>query len=137
MGDVGPGSPAYAFGRKIWELRKARGWKQEDLARRLTAAGRPMHQTSVARLELGTHPTGIADIAALAAIFEVPAAALLEDDSPEARWRELRVQLAEIREERDRLQSQLAVLDGKYKPLLAEYRKLGRKLGEEMDDGKR
>ncbi|MCW2651571.1 MAG: hypothetical protein QOE41_4618 [Mycobacterium sp.] len=45
------------FGTTVKDLRRARGWTQEELAKRLTAAGYPMHQTTVAKMESGTRPT--------------------------------------------------------------------------------
>ena len=138
MGNVGPGSSAYAFGRRVWTLRKARGWTQDDLARRLTAAGHPMHQTTIAKLEMGARPTDVGEITEIAALFGVAPAALFEDLSTEEQlrqhWRELRAGLIENVEERDRLRSRLQTLETEYKSKKAEYRRLGRKLGEEMND---
>jgi transcriptional regulator with XRE-family HTH domain len=60
------------FGARVKELRAAEGWTQDDFAKRVTAAGYPMHQTTVAKLESGSRPTSVGEIAALAAIFRIP-----------------------------------------------------------------
>ena len=60
------------FGVRVKDLRQARGWTQGDLAQRLTAAGYPMHQTTVAKMEGGSRPTNVGEVAALAAIFGIP-----------------------------------------------------------------
>lgn len=64
------------FGLRIREMRQLRGWTQEELARRMAEAGFQMHQTTVAKLENGTRPTNVGEIAALAALLEVPIGAL-------------------------------------------------------------
>lgn len=67
------------FGGRVKDLRQAKGWTQDELARRMTAAGHPMHQTTVAKLESGTRPTNVGEVAALAAIFGMPIATLFDD----------------------------------------------------------
>lgn len=67
------------FGGRVKDLRQAKGWTQDELARRMTAAGYAMHQTTVAKTESGTRPTNVGEIAALAAVFEMPIAALFDD----------------------------------------------------------
>lgn len=138
MGNVGPGSAAYAFGRRVKTLRTARGWTQDEFARRLTVAGHPMHQTTVAKLELGGRPTDVAEITEIAAIFGIQPAALFEDLSTEE---QLRQQLRERRavliikaEECNQLRARLQTLETEYKSAKAEYRRLARKLGEEVND---
>lgn len=68
------------FGRRVKELRSARGWTQGDLAQRLTAAGYQMHQSTVAKMESGVRPTNVGEIAALAAIFGVPIGHVFSSD---------------------------------------------------------
>lgn len=63
---------ARAFATTVRELRKARGWSQDELARRLSANGFAMHQTTVAKLEGGTRPTSVDEVAALAVLLGVP-----------------------------------------------------------------
>jgi transcriptional regulator with XRE-family HTH domain len=67
----GPHQAERAFGARVRELRAVRKWTQEALAERMTAMGLPMHQTTVAKLESGSRPTSVAEVASLAAIFGV------------------------------------------------------------------
>lgn len=64
----------YADGPKrlIW-FRLTRGWSQKELARRLGSS-----QSYVARLEAGDIDPQVSTLQRLAAVFEVPAAELLE-----------------------------------------------------------
>ena len=59
------------LGLRVRELRTARGWTQKALAQRASALGFTMHRTTVAKVESGTRPTSVAEVAALAAIFDV------------------------------------------------------------------
>lgn len=68
------------FGQRVRELRRARGWTQADLAQRLAAAGSPMHQSTVAKIESATRPTPVGEVANLAGIFGEPVAGLLGDE---------------------------------------------------------
>lgn len=115
-------------------LRVMRDWTQDDLAQRLAAAGYAMHQTTVAKLELGTRPTSIGEILEIAAIFGVTPSELLApsaEDQLRQRSRELRARLNDIDVERDGLRSRLEKLSHERKEVTAEYRRLSRKLGEE------
>jgi transcriptional regulator with XRE-family HTH domain len=120
-------------------LRTARGWTQDDLARRLTAAGHPMHQSTLAKLELGTRPTDVAEITEIATIFGIQPAGLFEDPSADEqqvqRRREMRARLVEILEERSRLASRLQALDAEYDSITAELdAEYGRPVGKEVND---
>lgn len=46
-------SPEQRFARLVRWAREQRGWSQDELARQLKAAGLPLHQTGLARLEAG------------------------------------------------------------------------------------
>jgi transcriptional regulator with XRE-family HTH domain len=61
-----------AFGRNVARLREERDWSQAELARRLTALGFEMHQTTVAKLEAGKRPVRLAEMYALAQVFKLP-----------------------------------------------------------------
>lgn len=60
------------FGARVKGFRVARGLTQEWVAQWMTAAGYPMHQTTVAKLENAGRPTPVSEVAALASLFEVP-----------------------------------------------------------------
>lgn len=68
------------FGRRLKDLRTAKGWTQDDLAKRMTAAGHPLHQTTVAKIESGNRPTPVGEIAVLAAILDAPIAMMFSPD---------------------------------------------------------
>ena len=69
------------FGRRLKDLRTAKGWTQDDLAKRMTAAGHPMHQTTVAKIESGNRPTPVGEIAALAAILDFSISLMFSPDN--------------------------------------------------------
>lgn len=70
------------FGAKVRSLRLERGWTQRDLASKMTAAGHPMHQTTVAKLENGTRPTSVAEASSLASIYGISTGSLFGDTTP-------------------------------------------------------
>jgi transcriptional regulator with XRE-family HTH domain len=62
---------------RVKELRVNRGWTQADLAREMTAAGCPIHQTAVSRIEKPSTTDGrraimLDEAIAFARVFEVP-----------------------------------------------------------------
>lgn len=67
------------FGRRVKQLRQSIGLTQEELARRMTAAGQPLHPTMVTKLEGGNRPTSIGELVSLANILRVPVGALFEE----------------------------------------------------------
>jgi ribosome-binding protein aMBF1 (putative translation factor) len=71
----------YADGpKRLSWYRLTRGWSQKELARRLGSS-----QSYVARLEAGDIDPQVSTLQRLAAVFEVPAAALLEAVTTETR----------------------------------------------------
>jgi transcriptional regulator with XRE-family HTH domain len=62
--------------QKVAQLREERGWSQAELARRLSAIGFEMHQTTVAKLEAGKRPLRVAEAFALAQVFGLPPLAM-------------------------------------------------------------
>jgi transcriptional regulator with XRE-family HTH domain len=63
----------------ICDLRRDLGLSTTEVARRLTDAGRPTHQTTVSRIESGTRAVTVDDVAAFAAVLGVRPASLLPD----------------------------------------------------------
>jgi transcriptional regulator with XRE-family HTH domain len=62
------------FGQRLKDLREDRDWSQEELARRLTAAGVPTQASTIGKLEWESRApraVRLAEIMALADIFEV------------------------------------------------------------------
>ncbi|MFH9293833.1 helix-turn-helix domain-containing protein [Streptomyces sp. NPDC017520] len=73
--------------RNVARLRKARGWTTYELAQRMGAAGRPIPQSGISRVESGGRRVDADDLAAFAVVFGVSPAALLLPlkDSPRDR----------------------------------------------------
>lgn len=72
------------FGERIREEREARGWSQADVARKLSAAGiRPMHPTTVSKIEAAERSVRITEAVGIAELFEMSLDNLLgrPDDS--------------------------------------------------------
>jgi transcriptional regulator with XRE-family HTH domain len=65
--------------QKVAQLREERGWSQAELARRLSAIGFEMHQTTVAKLEAGKRPLRVAEAFALAQVFALPPLAMFSE----------------------------------------------------------
>src|SRR5688500_13898638 len=63
-----------AFGRRVRELRQARGYSQEELAER---SG--LHRTYISSVERGQRNVGLDNVHALAKALEVAASELFED----------------------------------------------------------
>ena len=72
------------FGQRVRAEREARGWSQEELARRLTAKGLPIHPTTVSKMEWDGKPRAvrIAEVIALAELFRVSTDELLGRSTP-------------------------------------------------------
>jgi len=60
------------FGRRLRELRIGVGWSQAEVASRLRARDRPMHQTAIAKIEAGTRPLRLDEAWDIAEVFNVP-----------------------------------------------------------------
>lgn len=59
-------------GGNLRGFREGAGMPQSELARRMTAAGHPWQQSTVARAESGTQPLRAGELETLAAMFRVP-----------------------------------------------------------------
>ena len=91
------------FGRAVRLLRTARGLKQSELAEHMAARGFPWHGSTVSKTENGDRDPSLAEICALAEVFDKPADYFLR--APETRdWHRLerlklmRTQEAEVAE---------------------------------------
>lgn len=76
-------------GTQVHEFRTARGWTQDELARRLgETLDKKIDPTTITRLEKGTRPLVLAELVALAAVFDMPVTALLPSDDAVRRQRD-------------------------------------------------
>lgn len=131
------------FGGRVKDLRQARGWTQDELAQQMTAAGYPLHQTTVAKLENGSRPTNVGEIAAFAMIFDISIAALFDPSDEDAPMHQqlmgLAYRLAGISNEKNRLKDRLAELETERVSTEVEYRDLALQINtrKQEREGKR
>ncbi len=118
QGSGGRPSAERRFGRTVRELRKARGWSQADLAQALRQRGHSMHQTMIAKTEIGTRPVRLNEAEDLAAVFGMGLTELLAWSEEDRGWREVQGFLNELRAglrrldaEHDALTSRLRVVE--------------------------
>lgn len=120
-----PSTASATFGRKVRELRIAAGLTQQQLAERLSRAGRSYHQTTVAKLEKGTRPTTLDELAPLASALGVSQADFFGEPSPEelaARHaREAEQRLLQLRSTIELLQTRFTQLRGEFTRELDVY----------------
>lgn len=112
------------FGIQVRELRQARGWTQDQFANALAALGFPIHQTTVAKMEGGTRPTSVGEIAAIAKLFDVPIGTLFErpgDMATHLHLATLKIAIESIEREQAQLRERLAELDEEHEKAEAEY----------------
>lgn len=62
--------PSVTFGRTVRERRQALNLTQRELAERLTELGWPTYQAQIAKVEAGTRPTSVDEVAMLAYALE-------------------------------------------------------------------
>lgn len=91
---------------RIQRLREARQRSQGRLVEELVQQGFDMHQTTVAKLEAGKRPLRVAELMALAAIFEIsPADFLAEPENLRETYRLQSALLDRARANRDLLRA--------------------------------
>lgn len=61
--------PEVQAGIALRRLRTARGWSQEEVARRMKAYGYDFHQTMIAKVESAQRPLRVRELAGFAALF--------------------------------------------------------------------
>jgi transcriptional regulator with XRE-family HTH domain len=106
---AGGQDPELLAGQELQRLRKARGWSQEEVARRMKAYGYDFNQALISRIELGQRPLRVREMVDFAALFGIQPAALLKPypemslEEIEAEIARLTPQLAELRFQAERL----------------------------------
>jgi transcriptional regulator with XRE-family HTH domain len=69
--------PEVQAGRALRQLRMARGWSQEEVARQMKAYGYDFHQTMIAKVEAAQRPLRVRELADFAALYGVEAHELI------------------------------------------------------------
>lgn len=77
MAGNGRPDPEVQAGRALRRLRTARGWSQEEVARRMKAYGYDFHQTMIAKIEAAQRPIRVRELADFAALYGVEAHELI------------------------------------------------------------
>jgi transcriptional regulator with XRE-family HTH domain len=80
-------------GQEIRGLRIARGWSQQEVAMKMRGFGYSWNQTMVSKIEAGTRPLRVNELADLAQLFAVPVAQLL---LPQVSLEEAEKEIAEL-----------------------------------------
>jgi transcriptional regulator with XRE-family HTH domain len=96
-----------AVGARVREMRRARGISQAQLGQAMGTLGYPMEQPTVYKLENGTRPLRLNEVAALAAVFEVDVMDLLSADFDEEERRKALHELLDSNQRRGRLEEAL------------------------------
>ncbi|HEX6469253.1 MAG TPA: helix-turn-helix transcriptional regulator [Streptosporangiaceae bacterium] len=98
-------TPEEVFGARLRAIRERRRWSQVDLGDRLRRTGMTLHQTQIARIELGRRALRLNEATALAHVLDMPLQELIdassqdEDDTSElGNVAELEVKLSEQRD---------------------------------------
>jgi transcriptional regulator with XRE-family HTH domain len=89
-------SPDQIFVDRMLQLRKACGWTQTDLAKRMKQAGFPFHQQTVAKIENGERPVRLSESVALAGILGADLALMLGQSPSELDFVHYQARIAEL-----------------------------------------
>jgi transcriptional regulator with XRE-family HTH domain len=81
--------------KNVRRLREDRGLSQQQLGSDLAVHGFGMHYTTVAQLEVGARPLRLNEVAAIAALFELPIESLWQDDGEMVNTQLARAQAAD------------------------------------------
>lgn len=109
--------PEAVAGQELRRLRLARGWSQKEEAAHLEAAtGRPWHQTTVARIEAGTRPLRVNELAEFAELLGVTVPHLLFEhislEAAEAEIAELEPELKAAKARAAEAEAALKAMEG-------------------------
>lgn len=74
-------TPEMIFGARLRAIREERRWSQADLGERLKQLGIALHQTQIARIELGRRALRLNEATALARVLNTPLQELIEASS--------------------------------------------------------
>lgn len=138
--------PEAIVGRALRQKRVARGWSQEEVARRMEAFGYDFHQTMIAKVEAAQRPLRVRELADFAALYGVEIQELMYPPSVsrEETDREIAViekqlatakeQAAEARAARDSAQRAAAAASETYQASTGEAARLEGRLASLIDE---
>lgn len=87
------GDPEALAGKELHQLRKAHGWSQEEAAKRMKAYGYSWNQTMISKIESGSRPLRVNELADFADLYGVPVARLIH---PQMSMEEVEAELGGI-----------------------------------------
>ncbi len=123
---------ASTFASRVRQVREARGWSQEELARRLAEIGPRLGPTAITRLERGDRAVRVEEAVAIARALMTPLNALLQPvDGAELehvnrlmrRYEQLSAMRAKAQEELDDLYDELVDAFAKYPTVADSFRR--------------
>jgi transcriptional regulator with XRE-family HTH domain len=88
--------PEVQAGRALRRLRLAKGWSQEEVARRMRIFGYAFHQTMIAKIEAAQRPLRVRELADFAALYGVDVQDLFYP--PSGSVSEIENEIAEVKE---------------------------------------
>jgi transcriptional regulator with XRE-family HTH domain len=88
-------SPRDVFAAGARAVRKARGWTQEDVARRVAELGGKLHFATLSKVEAGTRGVSLDEALLLAAALQVSAGKLISGEAAATHGQEQAVQVAD------------------------------------------
>lgn len=74
------------YRERLKEVRKRRGWTQEELAAAMGKIGHPINRTTIAKIERGHRPMEVSELVAFAAVLDVQPASLYLPLDAETVW---------------------------------------------------
>jgi transcriptional regulator with XRE-family HTH domain len=87
------GDPEALAGQELRRLREAHGWSQEEAAKRMKAYGYSWNQTMISKIESGSRPLRVNELADFADLYGVPVARLIH---PQMSMEEVEAELGGI-----------------------------------------
>ena len=88
-------SPRDVFAAGARAVRKARGWTQQDVARRVDELGGKLHYATLSKIEAGTRSVSLDEALLLAAALQVSAGNLISGEAAAAHGQEQPLEIAD------------------------------------------
>jgi transcriptional regulator with XRE-family HTH domain len=87
------GDPEALAGKELQRLRKARGWSQDEVAKRMKVYGYTWNQTMISKIESGTRPLRVNELADFADLFGALVSQLI---TPQMSLEEAKAEIGEL-----------------------------------------